>query len=29
METTKFTYYQDEDMFIGWLEGKIGTAPTY
>ena len=20
METKKFTYYQDEDMFIGWLE---------
>lgn len=20
METKKFMYYQDEDMFIGWLE---------
>ncbi len=20
METKKFLYYQDEDMFIGWLE---------
>ncbi|MBU2591816.1 MAG: type II toxin-antitoxin system HicB family antitoxin [Nitrospinae bacterium] len=20
METKKFVYYQDEDMFIGWLE---------
>ena len=20
METRKFIYYQDEDMFIGWLE---------
>ncbi len=20
METKKFIYYQDEDMFIGWLE---------